>query len=62
MTDEFIEPTGAAAWAALRPPCRGSTQIRRDLPVGVCPGGGIADGDVFVCFNFRADRAKEMFE
>ena len=34
-----------------RPPC-----------VGVCPGGGIADGDVFVCFNFRADRAKEMFE
>jgi len=31
-------------------------------PTGVCPGGGIADGDVFVCFNFRADRAKEMFE
>ena len=24
--------------------------------------GGIADGDVFFCFNFRADRAREMFE
>ena len=23
---------------------------------------GIADGDIFVCFNFRSDRAREMFE
>jgi 2,3-bisphosphoglycerate-independent phosphoglycerate mutase len=28
----------------------------------VLADGGIADGDVFVCFNFRADRAREMFE
>ena len=24
--------------------------------------GGLADGDVFMCFNFRANRAREMFE
>ena len=24
--------------------------------------GGLADGDVFMCFNYRADRAREMFE
>ena len=24
--------------------------------------GGLADGDVFVSFNYRADRAREMFE
>jgi len=32
------------------------------LPTGVLADGGIADGDVFICFNFRADRAREMFE
>jgi len=32
------------------------------LPTGVLADGGIADGDVFVRFNFRADRAREMFE
>jgi len=32
------------------------------LPTGVLADGGIADGDVFMCFNFRADRAREMFE
>ena len=32
------------------------------LPTGVLADGGVADGDVFVCFNFRADRAREMFE
>ena len=31
-------------------------------PTGLLADGGIADGDVFVCFNFRADRAREMFE
>ena len=31
-------------------------------PVGVLADGGIHDGDVFICFNFRADRAREMFE
>lgn len=32
------------------------------LPTGLVADGGIADGDVFFCFNFRADRAREMFE
>ena len=32
------------------------------LPMGLVADGGIADGDVFMCFNFRADRAREMFE
>ena len=31
-------------------------------PTGLVADGGIADGDVFACFNFRADRAREMFE
>jgi len=31
-------------------------------PTGLLADGGIADGDVFMCFNFRADRAREMFE
>ena len=31
-------------------------------PTGLVADGGIADGDVFFCFNFRADRAREMFE
>jgi len=32
------------------------------LPIGLVADGGIADGDVFFCFNFRADRARELFE
>jgi len=32
------------------------------LPTGLLADGGIGDGDVFVCFNFRADRAREMYE
>mmetsp|Transcript_29705 Transcript_29705/g.78982 ORF Transcript_29705/g.78982 Transcript_29705/m.78982 type:complete len:513 (-) Transcript_29705:401-1939(-) len=32
------------------------------LPKGLVADGGIADGDVFFCFNFRADRARELFE
>lgn len=31
-------------------------------PTGLVADGGIADGDIFMCFNFRADRAREMFE
>ena len=31
-------------------------------PTGVLADGGLADGDVFMCFNYRADRAREMFE
>merc|ERR1740117_41166 len=31
-------------------------------PVGVLADGGIKDNDVFMCFNFRSDRAREMFE
>jgi len=31
-------------------------------PMGLVADGGIADGDVFFCFNFRSDRAREMFE
>jgi len=31
-------------------------------PTGLVADGGVADGDVFVCFNFRSDRAREMFE
>jgi len=31
-------------------------------PTGTLADGGIADGDVFFCFNFRADRAREIFE
>jgi len=31
-------------------------------PTGLVSDGGIADGDVFFCFNFRSDRAREMFE
>uniref|UniRef100_A0A7S3BQ59 phosphoglycerate mutase (2,3-diphosphoglycerate-independent) n=1 Tax=Haptolina ericina TaxID=156174 RepID=A0A7S3BQ59_9EUKA len=31
-------------------------------PTGLVADGGIADGDVYVCFNFRSDRAREMFE
>ena len=31
-------------------------------PTGLIADGGIADGDIFMCFNFRADRAREMFE
>jgi 2,3-bisphosphoglycerate-independent phosphoglycerate mutase len=31
-------------------------------PCGVLADGGIGDSDVFLCFNFRSDRAREMFE
>ena len=31
-------------------------------PVGVLADGGIADGDTFLCYNYRSDRAREMFE
>ena len=31
-------------------------------PTGLLADGGLADGDVFVSFNYRADRAREMFE
>jgi len=31
-------------------------------PVGVLADGGIADGDTFMCYNYRSDRAREMFE
>ena len=31
-------------------------------PTGLVADGGLADGDVFFCFNFRSDRAREMFE
>ena len=31
-------------------------------PTGLIADGGLADGDVFMCFNYRADRAREMFE
>merc|ERR1719183_348750 len=31
-------------------------------PTGLVADGGIADGDIFMCFNFRSDRAREMFE
>ena len=31
-------------------------------PVGVLADGGLADGDTFLCFNYRNDRAREMFE
>ncbi|KAL1530816.1 hypothetical protein AB1Y20_001712 [Prymnesium parvum] len=31
-------------------------------PVGVLADGGLADGETFLCFNFRSDRAREMFE
>ena len=27
-------------------------------PVGVLADGGLADGDVFLCFNFRSDRVR----
>ena len=30
-------------------------------PVGVLADGGLADGDTFLCFNYRNDRAREMF-
>jgi len=32
------------------------------LPTGLLADGGLKDGDVFFCFNFRADRARELFE
>ena len=31
-------------------------------PTGLLADGGLADGDVFMSFNYRADRAREMFE
>jgi 2,3-bisphosphoglycerate-independent phosphoglycerate mutase len=31
-------------------------------PTGLVADGGLADGDVFMSFNYRADRAREMFE
>jgi 2,3-bisphosphoglycerate-independent phosphoglycerate mutase len=31
-------------------------------PTVLVADGGVADGDVFLCFNFRSDRAREMFE
>ena len=31
-------------------------------PTGLLSDGGLADGDVFFSFNFRSDRAREMFE
>mgnify|MGYP002884016627 CR=1 FL=1 len=60
--DGECEPVtgGVKAWLEARHAAGETDEFV--TPTGITTDGGIADGDVFMCFNFRADRAREMFE
>ena len=67
--DVFCRPAGACE-TVPKGECAAFVKARHDEgktdefvePVGVLADGGITDDEVMICFNFRSDRAREMFE